>query len=143
MKSIFIHFPFCWRNLHTTGEAGLQTALLRIHLRTLRFGDFQWESSHAGGMVAPTGTPLPIFCLFQNNYNLKRNLPEVKVRCLVQIKHHQPDWKSSLFSVPVSLKRIIRGTPLREEHNTLMFLLKQQFPQLPRAQGVGGTLTTG
>lgn len=29
--------------------------------------------------MVPTGTPLPRCCLFRNNYNLKRDLPRVKV----------------------------------------------------------------
>lgn len=95
--------------------------------------------------MAPTGTPLPMVCLFQN-CRLEKTLPGVKVRCLVQ-----PGWleKHSLFGVPV---RWINSDPQmhnqrdmvkRTAPSTFQCFLKQPFPQFLCAQEVGGKLIMG
>ena len=101
-------------------EAGLRTAIIQTKIRT-QFWRFSVGTLPCRERCGSHGGASSYFlCLFQNNYNVKRNLPGVKFRCLVQIKHSQPDWKSTMYSASLccgliqTLKRIIRGTHLKE-----------------------------
>lgn len=95
--------------------------------------------------MAPTGTPLPIVYLFQN-CRPEKNLPGVKVRCLVQ-----PVWleKCNLFSLPVwwinsdPQMHNQRNVVKRIAQSILQCFLKQPFPQLPCAPVVGGKRIMG
>lgn len=94
-------------------EAGLQMAIIQTNIR-MQFWRFSVGilpyREHCG---SHRGAPSYFLCLFQNNYNLKRNLPGVKFRCLVQIKRLE---KHNVFSIPVL--RINSDPQTRNQRNT-------------------------